>query len=73
MILQTDFWLTFWIIYVVFWFSFCLTGIAFAVWVFKDARKRKNAHANAWLLIVLLMGIIGFFIYKILIKRKDDL
>ena len=43
---------------------FFIIGIALAVWVYKDAKKR-DMNAAVWLLIVLLTGCIGCIIYLI--------
>ena len=41
-----------------------ILGIALAVWVYKDAKKR-DMNAAVWLLVVLLTGCIGCIIYLI--------
>jgi len=43
---------------------FLIIGIALAVWVYKDAKKR-DMNAAVWLLIVLLTGCCGCVIYLI--------
>ncbi len=43
---------------------FLIIGIALAVWVYKDAKKR-DMNAAVWLLVVLLTGCIGCIIYLI--------
>ena len=43
---------------------FLIIGIALAVWVYKDAKKR-DMNAAVWLLIVLLTGCCGCIIYLI--------
>lgn len=43
---------------------FFIIGIALAVWVYKDAKKR-DMNAAVWLLIVLLTGCCGCVIYLI--------
>ena len=46
-----------------------LIRIILAYWVYTDALNRDDRDAAIWLLIVLLLGLIGFLIY-ILIGRK---
>ncbi len=46
-----------------------LIRIILAYWVYTDAVSRDDKDAVIWLLIVLLLGLIGFIIY-ILIGRK---
>lgn len=41
-----------------------IIGIALAIWVYKDAKKR-DMNAAVWLLIVLLTGCCGCIIYLI--------
>ena len=48
----------------VFSIVFLILGIALAVWVYKDAKKR-DMNAAVWLLVVLLTGCIGCIIYLI--------
>jgi len=43
---------------------FLVIGIALAIWVYKDAKKR-DMNAAVWLLIVLLTGCCGCIIYLI--------
>ena len=43
---------------------FFVVGIALAVWVYKDAKKR-DMNAAVWLLIVLVTGCIGCIIYLV--------
>jgi len=52
------------IIYVVVLIVACLIGLALAIWVYKDAKKR-DMNAAVWLLIVLVTGCIGCIIYLV--------
>jgi hypothetical protein len=52
------------IIYLVVVVVFCLLGLALAIWVYKDAKKR-DMNAAVWLLIVLVTGFIGCIIYLV--------
>lgn len=53
-----------WLIVIIFVVVFFILGIALAVWVYKDAKKR-DMNAAVWLLIVLITGCIGCIIYLI--------
>lgn len=53
-----------WLAIVILGVLFFIIGIALAVWVYKDAKKR-DMNAAVWLLIVLLTGCIGCIIYLI--------
>jgi len=53
-----------WLAIVILVVVFFIIGIALAVWVYKDAKKR-DMNAAVWLLIVLLTGCIGCIIYLI--------
>lgn len=41
-------------------------GIILAIWVYKDAKKRKGMPANMWLIIVLLTSVVGLIVYLII-------
>jgi len=51
-------------IYVIVLIVVCVIGLALAIWVYKDAKKR-DMNAAVWLLIVLVTGCIGCIIYLV--------
>jgi len=51
-------------IYVIAVIVVCIIGLALAIWVYKDAKKR-DMNAAVWLLIVLVTGCIGCIIYLV--------
>ena len=54
----------FMMIYVIVIIVVCIIGLALAIWVYKDAKKR-DMNAAVWLLIVLVTGCIGCIIYLV--------
>ncbi len=54
----------FMMIYVIVVIVVCIIGLALAIWVYKDAKKR-DMNAAVWLLIVLVTGFIGCIIYLV--------
>ena len=55
---------------------FALAILAFILWIFMviDCVKRDFRHENdkiAWILVIVLLGVIGALVYYFVVRRKE--
>ncbi|GEM_PF-3511985 len=48
---------------------FFLLGLLSALWIFRDARRRRIKPLK-WILLAILLSVVGLIIYRMFIRRR---